>query len=126
MSEDKNKATVRIYGSEYKIASTDSEEHIQKVAYQVDKLMSMLAERDKRLSTALIAVLTAVNVMDDFLKLEERAKLLEKENAAVIKAGEGLRAERDELKGTNKALVSQIQNLRVDIAKLETQLRGKR
>ena len=75
----KNKVIVRILGQEYTIRSDESREFVQKVANLIDDKMRAIYEKNKKFSTTWIAVLTALNVGDDFLKLqEEKKKLLER------------------------------------------------
>lgn len=75
----KTKAIVKIYGQEYAIVSDDDREHIQKVANLVDDQMKDIAAKNKKLSTAMVAVLTALNLADEWLKEREKTELLEKE-----------------------------------------------
>lgn len=75
----KNKVIVRILGQEYTIRSDESREFVQKVANLIDDKMRAIYDRNKKFSTTWIAVLTALNVGDDFLKLQaEKADLLER------------------------------------------------
>ena len=72
----KNKVIVRILGQEYTIRSDESREFVQKVANLIDDKMRAIYEKNKKFSTTWIAVLTALNVGDDFLKLQEEKKNL--------------------------------------------------
>lgn len=75
----KNKVVVRILGQEYTIRSDESREFVQRVANLIDDKMRAIQERNKKFSTTWIAVLTALNVGDDYLKLEkEKKELLER------------------------------------------------
>jgi len=66
----KNKVTVRILGQEYTIRSDESREFVQNVANLIDDKMRAIHERNKKFSTTWVAVLTALNVGDDYLKLK--------------------------------------------------------
>lgn len=66
----KNKVIVKIHGQEYKLVSDDTREYIQSVANYVDDRMLEVADGNKRLSTAMVAVLTALNIADDHFKLK--------------------------------------------------------
>lgn len=70
MSE-RNKLDVKIGGKEYTIIAGESEEYMHKVAGFVDKKMSAIVKADNRLSTSMVAVLTAINVADEYMKLKE-------------------------------------------------------
>lgn len=75
----KNKVVVRILGQEYTIRSDESREFVQKVANLIDDKMRAIYEKNKKFSTSWIAVLTALNVGDDYLKLEqERDQLIDR------------------------------------------------
>ncbi len=75
----KNKVIVRILGQEYTIRSDESREFVQQVANLIDDKMRAIYDRNKKFSTTWIAVLTALNVGDDYLKLEkEKVELLER------------------------------------------------
>ncbi len=67
----KNKVIVRILGQEYTIRSDESREFVQQVANLIDDKMRAIYDRNKKFSTTWIAVLTALNVGDDYLKLEK-------------------------------------------------------
>ena len=74
----KIRTTVRIAGKEYTIASTDSEEYVNRVAGWVDRRMSELAAAT-RLPATQLAVLTAVNAADDMMKSRDEIRRLEAE-----------------------------------------------
>ncbi len=75
MSE-KNKIEVRIGDNEYTLVAAESEEYMHKVASLVDKKMLAICQVDDRLSTSMMAVLAAINMADDYLKLKEREEKL--------------------------------------------------
>ena len=74
----KIRTTVRIAGREYTIASYDSEEHVNRVAAWVDRRMGELAAATK-LPAAQLAVLTAVNAVDDMMKSRDEIRRLRAE-----------------------------------------------
>jgi len=65
----KNKVIVRIYGQEHTLRSNDSREYMQRVANLVDDKMKEIGSLNKKLSTSQIAVLTALNLTDEYLKV---------------------------------------------------------
>ncbi len=69
---DKNKITIHIYGQDYVVRSDDTEEFILKVANYVDDKMRKLAKSNALLSYQKIAVLTALNIADEYHKLLEQ------------------------------------------------------
>ncbi|WP_188453463.1 cell division protein ZapA [Virgibacillus oceani] len=75
--EDKTRITVDIHNKSYTIVGTEPAHHVRLVASLVDQKMHEIQEMNKNLDTTKLAVLTAVNSMNDYLKLkEEYAKLL--------------------------------------------------
>ena len=72
MSEEKTKVTVDIYGMQYKIAGQASGGHMRRVAELVDAQMNKIAKGFPKLDTPKLAVLAAVNIADEFLKMKEQ------------------------------------------------------
>ncbi|WP_163970175.1 cell division protein ZapA [Oceanobacillus halotolerans] len=74
---DKTRVTVDIHNKPYTVIGTESPHHVRLVASLVDQKMREIQEANPKLDTTKLAVLTAVNTMNDYLKLkEEYASLL--------------------------------------------------
>ncbi len=77
------KVTARIMGEEYTIRGRVSEEHILRIARFVDEKMLQISEAYPKLGTSRIAVLTALNLADELLKIRDQydqlTRLLEEE-----------------------------------------------
>jgi cell division protein ZapA len=71
MNGKKFKVTVEIYGEYYGLKGDVEPEQIEKVAALVDERMKQIARGNSRLSTAKIAVLAALNLAEDYAKLEK-------------------------------------------------------
>ncbi|MED1563563.1 cell division protein ZapA [Alkalihalobacillus alcalophilus ATCC 27647 = CGMCC 1.3604] len=81
MADDKQKqrTTVSIYGQAYTVVGKEPPSHIKEVAQSVDQKMREIKKRNPYLDTTRLAVLTAVNVVDEYMKIiEERDALLKK------------------------------------------------
>ncbi|AGT33033.1 cell division protein ZapA [Geobacillus genomosp. 3] len=77
--ESKTRVSVRIYGQDYTIVGTESPAHIRLVAAFVDDKMHEFSEKNPMLDVPKLAVLTAVNIANEYLKLkEEYQRLAEK------------------------------------------------
>ncbi|MDN5276897.1 MAG: cell division protein ZapA [Clostridiales bacterium] len=76
---EKTKTVVRIGGREYAIKSMESEEYIHKVAIYVDKKMEEIRQRQPNLSTTMLAMLTAINLADEVIKLQQKVEKLQRE-----------------------------------------------
>ena len=73
----KSKAVVRIAGREYTIRASESEEYIHRVAIYVNRKMEEITKAQPSLSMAMVATLTAVNLGDEVLKLQEELEILQ-------------------------------------------------
>lgn len=77
--EIKNKVEVKIHGKDYVVKGTEPDEYIQKIALYLDKKMNQVSQHNPRLSTAMVAVLAAINIADDLFKNEEKYAKVKKE-----------------------------------------------
>lgn len=68
---NKDKTTVHIYNNSYTIVGEENSDHIRLVAALVDEKMREIQDSNRHLDTAKLAVLTAVNAMNDYVKLQE-------------------------------------------------------
>lgn len=91
---NKNKVTVKIMDRDYTLVSDDTREHMQRVANYVDDKMRDLYVGNKKLSTSMVGVLTALNVADELFKaISERDELEKRLNSPQYE----LKTTRDEL-----------------------------
>ena len=80
MSEQpKTRTTVDIFGQQYTIVGTESTSHIRLVASIVDDKMREISAKNPQLDINKLAVLTAVNVVHDFLKLKDDYEKIERQ-----------------------------------------------
>ncbi|WP_404428905.1 cell division protein ZapA [Sutcliffiella horikoshii] len=79
LSEHKTRTTVDIYGQQYSIVGTESISHIRLVASIVDEKMREINSKNSNLDMSKLAVLTAVNVVHDYIKLKDENDMLERE-----------------------------------------------
>lgn len=78
-SDGKTRTPVLIYGQHYIITGTEPSVHVKHVAELVDKKMNEIRSLNPSLDTAKLAVLTAVNALNEKVKMEERIEYLETE-----------------------------------------------
>lgn len=77
--QQKTRVTVEIYGQQYTIVGTESSSHIRLVASIVDDKMREISEKNPTLDISKLAVLTAINIVHDYVKLKEKYdRLLQK------------------------------------------------
>ncbi|MFD1676936.1 cell division protein ZapA [Alicyclobacillus fodiniaquatilis] len=62
---------VNIHGVEYTLRGAVPAQHLQAVADMVDKMMSEIAATSSYMDERRVAVLTAINLADEFLRLRE-------------------------------------------------------
>jgi cell division protein ZapA len=75
----KIRTTVDIYGQQYAIVGTESSSHIRLVASMVDDKMREIGSKNPSLDVSKLAVLTALNAINDLVKLKDHIEKLESE-----------------------------------------------
>jgi cell division protein ZapA len=81
-NKDKYRIAVSIMGEEYILRGSSSPDEMDRVGRYVDRLMRKLSESNIQMSRHRIAVLAALNLADELLKLKA-----EKENPLTAKTG---------------------------------------
>lgn len=119
MEKSKTKAVIRIQGNDYTIASSESEEFVQRVAYYINKKFDEISARNKKLSTTLIATFASMNIAEEYLKTSDDNKILSEKMQIISELDEKKTAEIDMLRRKNEAYENEIQRLKIQIAKLE-------
>lgn len=71
MSE-KNNYNLVILNQKFNIKSDADEKHVKKVADYVNKKINEIITKNKAISTHNVAVLAALNIADDFFRLQEK------------------------------------------------------
>ncbi len=74
----KNKVIVKIHGQEYSVVGAEPKEYLLKVSSFVDDEMETIAKANTKLSTSMIAVLTCINIADQYLKMKDHLDEIEK------------------------------------------------
>lgn len=117
----KNKVEVRISGKNYTLVGVESEEYMHKVALYIDKKMNEIMRSNSQLSTSMSAILTAINVADDYFKSnnsDEAAKEdLKKLRNDLDKSNSFLK----QLKQENSILNDKNSRLQLELAKKEAE-----
>ena len=84
---EKQKTTVRVAGREYALVSSDSPEHLSRVAAYVDRRITETAYAT-RLNKENVAVLVSLNIADELMKAHDYNARLRRELNALRKAEE--------------------------------------
>ena len=82
---ENNKVKVRIYGQEYTIAGSRDEETIRNVAGHVNEKMRELGRGFSSNGQGTLAVLTAINIADEYFEALEQIQRLEENKAQLEK-----------------------------------------
>jgi cell division protein ZapA len=70
VEKQKNRVTVEIMGEEYTIKGSGLPRSMEQAARHLDGLMRSLAEKDPSLSGYRLAILAAINLAEELLKLK--------------------------------------------------------
>lgn len=119
------KSIVRLLGNDYQIESENSDEFIQRIGFYVDKKFNEVADRNSRLSTNMIAVITSLNIAEETLKLQEENKELSSQLSATVDMLGEKEFDLKKLSEENLALKEQLQNAKIELARLEAKAERK-
>ncbi|WP_082789136.1 cell division protein ZapA [Desulfolucanica intricata] len=84
MGEQENRVEVEIYGDVYVLKGNETTEYMQDVADYVNKMMKEIATRNFKLPLNKVAILSAINIVDELFKLREEYDNLVKEYEQLI------------------------------------------
>ena len=93
----KNRVTVTIAGQEYTLVATEEEGYVEKVAQHVDAQMKQVLN-GARVSLVDGAVLTAVNIADEYFKEVEASENLRRQLKEYLEEATKLKMELSEAK----------------------------
>ncbi len=89
MTKGKQTTKVTIFGVEYSITSDRDAEEVRRIAKFVDDKMWEISENNSLISTEKVAILTALNVAEDYLRTLEHRKReherVERKTTSIIK-----------------------------------------
>ena len=74
------KVNVKIFGQDYLISGDKDKEDIEKVAEYVDNKMHLIARVTDKRGTGTIAVLTAINITDEYFDAMDEIERLKEKN----------------------------------------------
>ncbi len=127
---DKNRVIVKILGQEYTIVGEEPREFMQRVSNYVDDKMNEIAEKNKKFSTAMIAVLTAINIGDEYFKMLDEHKELKVEQGRPVKELEKAKellesytVENDKREKEYEALMDEYEKMKANFMEVEVNYR---
>ncbi|MCL5056841.1 MAG: cell division protein ZapA [Actinobacteria bacterium] len=71
MSETTNRVEVTILEERYVLKGEESEDYLEMLAFQINKKLQQVQNMNPRLSVVQTAILTAVNILDEYTKLQQ-------------------------------------------------------
>ena len=119
---EKTKVDVLIAGKTYTILGYESDDYIQRVGHYVDKKMADILKVNSKLSTSGVAVLTAINVADDYFKAYENELSFKKEIVAAKLETEKLLEDNLLFEEKNLKLTEMCSKLQIEVARREAEL----
>jgi len=70
-AETINKVEVTILEERYVLKGKESEEYLEMLAFQINKRLQQVQDMNPRLSVVQTAILTAVNMLDEYTRLQQ-------------------------------------------------------
>ena len=110
-----NRVCIKINGQEYNMCASESKEHMLMIGNFVDEKMQEVIKSNPRLSTAMSAVLTSVNIANELFKKTEELEAINKQIKGPLK---DLESANDKL----GSLQSELEEKRVKIEEFEKQI----
>ena len=117
------RVNVKIYGQDYLISGDKEREEIEKVAEYVDNKMHLIARVTDKRGTGTIAVLTAVNITDEYFDAMDEIERLKASNQQIEKDAQRYLKMLDDTKATHEQSKENLDKLMEQSKEEETKYR---
>ncbi|MBR2547223.1 MAG: cell division protein ZapA [Eubacterium sp.] len=117
------KVNVKIFGQDYLISGDKDKEDIEKVAEYVDNKMHLIARVTDKRGTGTIAVLTAINITDEYFDAMDEIERLKAANQQIEKDAQRYLKMLDDTKETHKQSKENLDKLMEQSKEDETKYR---
>ena len=117
------RVNVKIYGQDYLISGDKEREEIEKVAEYVDNKMHLIARVTDKRGTGTIAVLTAVNITDEYFDAMDEIERLKASNQQIEKDAQRYLKMLDDTKESHMQSKESLDKLREQSKEDETKYR---
>ena len=117
------KVNVKIFGQDYLISGDKDKEDIEKVAEYVDNKMHLIARVTDKRGTGTIAVLTAINITDEYFDAMDEIERLKAANSQIEKDAQRYLKMLDDTKATHEQSQENLDKLREQTKEEETKYR---
>ena len=95
---EKKSVVIYVAGQRFALSTEDSEEYIISLGEKVESMINSLTKANSRLNRDGAATLSALTILDEKIKLEEKLEKLSEQLKAYLKDADSLREENDSLK----------------------------
>ena len=95
---EKKSVVIYVAGQRFALSTEDSEEYIIALGEKVESMINSLTKANSRLNRDGAATLSALTILDEKIKLEEKLEKLSEQLKAYLKDADSLREENDSLK----------------------------
>ena len=117
------RVNVKIFGQDYLISGDKEKEEIEKVAEYVDNKMHLIARVTDKRGTGTIAVLTAVNITDEYIDAMDEIERLKASNQQIEKDAQRYLKMLDDTKESHMQSKESLDKLREQSKEDETKYR---
>ena len=117
------RVNVKIYGQDYLISGDKEREEIEKVAEYVDNKMHLIARVTDKRGTGTIAVLTAINITDEYFDAMDEIERLKASNQQIEKDAQRYLKMLDDTKESHMQSKENLDKLREQSKEDETKYR---
>ena len=122
-----NTVTVKINGVEYNLKGKENEEYLLEVAKYVDGKFREISANNSKLSTTAVAVLSALNIADEYFKCELENDELNKKRTSLeeryLTLKERLREIKTEAEDFGRIKAKEVENLKSIICSMEEKIK---
>ena len=117
------RVNVKIFGQDYLISGDKDKEDIEKVAEYVDNKMHLIARVTDKRGTGTIAVLTAINITDEYFDAMDEIERLKASNQQIEKDAQRYLKMLDDTKATHEQSQESLDKLMEQSKEDETKYR---
>lgn len=114
-----NKVRVMIAGTQYAIATTDSEKYITSLAKKLDEDITKLLVENDKLTVTKAAVFSAMGYLDEYHKSTESVENMRSQIQGYISDATRAKLAEDKAKAENESLRREVAALREQVEKLK-------
>jgi len=117
-----NRVCIRINGHEYNMCAEESKEHMIMIANFVDEKMQEVSKSNPRLSTAMAAVLTSVNIANELFKKRDEIEAINRKIKGPLEDLESANEKIESLQAELQVKQSRIEELEKQTDSIKTSI----